>query len=104
MPLVTGAPGAAYSLTVTRNAAFAAGNNVSFATAQDVTAARGTLGAITSAASENWYSITLPADSGLSLQTYTPGGSASQFVNNLNPAIELYDSADVLIASGQGSR
>jgi hypothetical protein len=46
----------------------------------------------------------LPANSGLSLQTYTPGGSASQFVNNLAPAIELYNSSDVLIASGQGSR
>ena len=102
--LVTGAPGAAYSLTVTRNAAFAAGNNVSFATAQDVAGARGALGAISTAASENWYSITLPANSELSLQTYTPGSSASQFVNNLAPAIELYDSSDVLIASGQGAR
>ncbi|HKD37938.1 MAG TPA: dockerin type I domain-containing protein, partial [Pirellulales bacterium] len=102
--LVTGAPGAAYSLTVTRNAALAAGNNVSFATAQDITATRGALGAITLSAAENWYSINLAAGTLLRLQTYTPGGSASQFVNSFDPAIELYDPSDVLIASGQGNR
>ena len=102
--LVTGAPGAAYSLTVTRDAALAAGNNVSFATAQDMTASPGALGAITASAPENWYSLNLAAGTPLELQTYTPGGTASQFVNNLNPAIELYSADDVLIASGQGSR
>ena len=43
--LVTGAPGTTYSLTVTRDSAISAGNNVSFATAQAITPARGALGA-----------------------------------------------------------
>jgi hypothetical protein len=102
--LVTGAPGAAYSLIVTRDAALGAGNNASFAAAQDITATKGALGAINASAPENWFSINLAAGTPLSLQTYTPGGTASQLVNNLDPVIELYSSADVLLASGQGSR
>jgi hypothetical protein len=102
--LVTGAPGAAYSLTVTRDAALAAGNNASFSTAEDITATKVALGAITATTTENWYSINLAAGTLLRLQTHTPGGSTSQFVNNLDPAIELYSPSDVLVASGQGSR
>jgi hypothetical protein len=101
--LVTGAPGAAYSLVVTRDAAFGLGNDVSFATAQDITGDKGALGDIVTSTSENWYSINLPAASGLYLQTYTPGGNSSQFVNNLAPLIQLYSPADVLLASGQGT-
>ncbi len=101
--LVTGAAGAAYNLVVTRDAVFSAGNNVAFASAEDITATSGALGAIVSSAAENWYSINLPANSGIYLQTFTPGGSASQFVNSLSPVIELYDPSDVLIATGQGS-
>jgi methionine-rich copper-binding protein CopC len=101
--LVTGAPGAAYSLVVTRDAAFGIGNNVSFAAAQDISADKGALGDIVTSNSENWYSINLPAASGLYLQTYTPGGNSAQFVDNLAPLIQLYSPADVLLASGQGT-
>ncbi|HEV3416877.1 MAG TPA: dockerin type I domain-containing protein [Pirellulales bacterium] len=101
--LITGAPGAAYSLVVTRSAALGLGNNTSFAAAQDISGDKGALGDILTSTTENWYSINLPAASGLYLQTYTPGGHSSQFVNSLAPLIQLYSPADVLLASGQGT-
>ena len=49
--LVTGAAAAAYNLVVTRDAVVSAGNNVAFASAEDITGTSGALGAIVSSAS-----------------------------------------------------
>ncbi len=101
--LVTGAAGAAYNVVVTRDCVLGLGNNTTFASAQTMTGTSGALGAITPSASENWYSVDLPAHSGIALQTFTPGSSNYQFVNTLKPVIQLYDASDHLIASGQGA-
>jgi hypothetical protein len=49
---------------------------------------------------EDWYSITV-IDGRLKLETSTPGDGPGEFVNMLNPHIELYDSTGtMLIATG----
>ena len=51
--------------------------------------------------SEDWYSVTLGAgQTAISLETSTPADGPGEFVNNLNPHIELYNPSNVLIASG----
>jgi extracellular elastinolytic metalloproteinase len=53
-------------------------------------------------ASEDWYSVTpTGAQNTIALFTRTPGDGTGQFVNNLNPQIDLFDSTGtILIASG----
>ncbi|MGL4422426.1 MAG: M36 family metallopeptidase, partial [Gemmataceae bacterium] len=53
---------------------------------------------------EDWYSWT-PSTPGSTLQvvTSTPGSGPGEFVNTLNPNIELYDSAGTLVASDDNS-
>ena len=101
--LVTGSAGAAYNLIVTRDSVLGLGNNTAFSSAESMTGTGGAIGAITPSSSESWYSIDLPANSGIALQTYTPGSSNYQFINALSPVIQLYDPSDQLIASGQGN-
>jgi len=96
---ITGDSGLAYSLLVTRNAAFDAEANDTSPTAGSLDGVRGVLGALTS--SEDWYYVT--AGSGLAvlnLSTSTPSDGAGQFENSLSPKIELYDPAGMLVASG----
>ena len=104
--VVTGTTGAPYSLVVNRDADFGTETNGSFATAQNIGAAKGVLGDILAAPAsptENWYSINVAAGSELLLQTITPGSATAQFTNNLVPRIELYSPSDVLLVSGQGA-
>jgi hypothetical protein len=56
---VGGESGVTYSLVVTRNAAFDAGGNGTFAAAQDITGTRGVLGALPagSPSAEDWYAV-----------------------------------------------
>ncbi|HEY2414903.1 MAG TPA: autotransporter-associated beta strand repeat-containing protein [Pirellulaceae bacterium] len=50
---------------------------------------------------DGWYSINLANSSpNLQLETSTPAGGPNQFLNNLNPQLELYDPAGNLVASG----
>jgi hypothetical protein len=53
-------------------------------------------------APDDWYKVTLGAgQTALQLETTTPGGAgASQFVNNLIPHIQLFNSSNVLLADG----
>jgi len=52
-------------------------------------------------ANDDWYSINVTnTASTLRLQTNTPADGPGQFVNTLNPRIELYSPANLLIASG----
>ncbi len=56
---------------------------------------------ITQPPSDDWYSVTLGgAQTSLQLETSTPADGPGEFVNTLNPHIELYSPANVLIASG----
>lgn len=103
---VTGPPAAAYSLVVTCNADFGLETDGSFSTAQDISGTQGVLGdilAAPAAPTENWFAVNLTAGHALVLQTFTLGGAAAQFTNNLIPQIQVYDPSDALIASGQGS-
>jgi hypothetical protein len=50
---------------------------------------------------EDWYAVTLaPSQTVLNLETRSPGDGPGEFVNTLNPHIELYSPAGVLLASG----
>ncbi len=50
---------------------------------------------------DDWYSVTLGAGQAmLAAQTSTPADGPGEFVNVLNPHIELYSPANVLLASG----
>ncbi len=50
---------------------------------------------------EDWYKVTLASDqTALRLDTKTPADGAGQFVNTLNPTIELYNAAGTLVFSG----
>jgi hypothetical protein len=52
-------------------------------------------------APEDWYSINVTGtSSNLRVATSTPADGPNQFVNTLNPHIELYDPTDTLVASG----
>jgi hypothetical protein len=52
-------------------------------------------------ANDDWYSVTLGAgQTALQAETSTPADGPGQFVNTLNPHIELYSPANVLIATG----
>jgi hypothetical protein len=55
---------------------------------------------ISQPASDDWYSIALPAGRTLRIETSTPSDGPGEFVNTLNPHIELYSPANVLIATG----
>ena len=51
--------------------------------------------------SDDWYSITLSgSQTALRVETATPADGPGEFVNTLNPHIELYSPANVLLASG----
>jgi hypothetical protein len=53
------------------------------------------------APTDDWYTIGLPnRASQLRLETTTPGDGPNQFVNALNPRIELYDPQGTLVAFG----
>jgi len=56
---------------------------------------------ISQPASDDWYSLTLGAgQTSVQLETSTPADGPGEFVNVLNPHIELYSPANVLLASG----
>ncbi|MBA4015842.1 MAG: hypothetical protein C0483_01505 [Pirellula sp.] len=86
-----------YNLVVAKNAAFDNGANNSVATAQNITATPTALGYVN--ATSDYYSIQIAGASLLTISTTTPGDGPGQFVNNLNPAVDLYDSTGKLLAS-----
>ena len=46
----------------------------------------------------DWYSISVQAGNQLTISTATPAGGPQEFVNSLDPYIELYDPAGALVA------
>ncbi|MBX9580456.1 MAG: S8 family serine peptidase, partial [Gemmataceae bacterium] len=56
---------------------------------------------LTFAPPEDWYAVDLTADQlGLRVQTSTPGDGSGEFVNLLDPRVELYDAGGNLVATG----
>ncbi len=49
---------------------------------------------------DDWYRVTLAAGQTLDLSTLTPADGSGQFVNSLNPRLELFNPAGDLVASG----
>ena len=86
-----------YTLTITRGAAFDIEPNDAIGSAQDISLTAVALGVIEDTGRDCWA---LPANAGdeLTITTLTPAGGPAEFVNNLDPAIELYDPAGNLVA------
>ena len=42
---------------------------------------------------DDWYAVSATAGQTLRLETFTPAGGPGEFVNNLNPSIQLLDPA-----------
>src|SRR6516164_1140321 len=92
-----------YSLVVTRNANFELESNDTAATAQPLGGSGVVLGAIgngVAASDADWYSFSVNAGDNLVLDTTTPSDGPGEFLNTLNPHIELYDPSGNLVASG----
>ncbi len=79
--------------------------------AGDANATQGTVGVnyglitrfdFQSSPNEDWYTVNVDSTANpLRLETSTPADGPNQFVNTLNPHLELYDPSGVLVASGQ---
>jgi hypothetical protein len=92
-----------YSLIVTRNANFELESNDTLGTAQPLGGSGVVLGAIgngVAASDADWYSFSVNAGDNLVLDTTTPSDGPGEFLNTLNPHIELYDSQGNLVATG----
>ena len=92
-----------YSLIVTRNANFELESNDTAANPQPLGGSGVVLGAIgngVAASDADWYSFSVNAGDNLVLDTTTPSDGPGEFLNTLNPHIELYDSSANLVASG----
>ena len=88
-----------YSMVLTVNAAFDAETNNSFETAQPIFSAA--LGALDTNTDEDWYALDVvdPA-SRIRIQTATPSDGSGEFLNTLNPTLELFSPDNVLIGAG----
>ena len=92
-----------YSLVVTRNANFELESNDTAATAQPLGGSGVVLGAIgngVAGSDADWYSFSVNAGDNLVLDTTTPSDGPGEFLNTLNPHIELYDPSANLVATG----
>ena len=91
--------GADYTLVVTRNLAFDLESNDTPAQAQDISATGAALGAISATGDVDVYSIAATANETVTIQTATPADGANEFVNVLDPVLELLDPSGTLVAS-----
>jgi Bacterial pre-peptidase C-terminal domain len=92
-----------YSLIVTRNANFELESNDTAAIPQPLGGSGVVLGAIgngVAGSDADWYSFSVNAGDNLVLDTTTPSDGPGEFLNTLNPRIELYDPSANLVASG----
>ncbi len=97
---VSGADATDYIVSLARNTAQDTEANDSFATAQSLINNRA-IGAISG--NDDWYTVALTPGQVVTLTTTTPGGAAGEFVNTLDPVIELYDPSNVLVGSDDNS-
>ncbi len=90
-----------YSMALEVNASFDAESNSSFAAAQSIVNGAGVVGALDSASDSDWYSIDVTQpNSRLRIQSATPSDGAGEFLNSLDPFLELYSPSNTLLASG----
>lgn len=98
---VSGNQGGNYVLVATTQLEFEAEPNDSLVAAQPIDAARRALGAFTETdPSDDWYSLAAGLGEGLFIRTSTPAGGPGEFVNLLDPTIELYGPSGTLIPLG----
>jgi len=98
---VNGSSNIPYSMVLAVNASFDAESNGSFATAQTFSNGGGAIGAIETTSDFDWYSIDVTQpDYRLRIQTATPSDGTGEFLNTLNPVLELYTPDNNLLASG----
>lgn len=98
---VTGDDTTQYNLTVLRGATFDLEANDTSATAQTGVLLIPVLGAISG--DEDWYSYSLNSGDIVVLSTRTPADGVGEFVNVLDPRLELYDPTDTLVLSDDNS-
>lgn len=87
-----------YSVVVLKNAAFDQESNDASAP-QTLGANKVILGALPGGDAEDYYSVTLAEGQEIRLTTATPGDGAGEFLNDLDPVLELYGPDDSLVAS-----
>ncbi len=85
-----------YWLMVTRDAATSFHNQFAESTPIDVTVSRTILGNFTSTSSQHLYNVQVQAGDEIVVTTATPGDGGGEFVNTLDPMIELRDPAGLL--------
>lgn len=97
---ITGTSLSDYLLTAAINATLDLEPNDSFASAASLGSNARALGALTG--NDDWYSVDLPAGNFI-FSTLTPGGGPGQFVNTLNPRVELYSPSNVFLVGDSNS-
>ncbi|MHC4201939.1 MAG: pre-peptidase C-terminal domain-containing protein, partial [Planctomycetota bacterium] len=85
-----------YTLVVTRNATFDVEPNDVVTSAQEIGPGDVALGEVGST-DNDYYVIYVAASDDLTISTATPADGAGEFVNVLDPAIELYGTNDLLV-------
>jgi subtilisin family serine protease len=95
--------GASYSLAVLRAATFDIETNDTYATAQSLTQAGTVLGYLPppsgTVTNMDFYSFDLAAGDSVTAATLTPADGAGEFVNALNPALDLYGPSGSIVAT-----
>lgn len=90
-----------YTLVATRQAVFDAEPNESSSLAQPLGGGNSALGSLESSNDQDWYSFSVPnAGTRIRVESRTPSDGPGEFLNSLDPKLELYDPNGVLIASG----
>lgn len=98
---VSGDRNTRYNLVALRGMNFDLEDNSTSPTAQPITLPTTVLGAATN---EDWFSVNLNAGDVILLSTRTPGDGAGEFVNVLDPRLEVYDPGNLLVLSDDNSR
>jgi len=93
-----------YVLIVTENLAFDTEGNDSIAAAQSLAGERGVLGYLSDTADAgDYYSVALAVGDILVMRTQTPADGALEFLNTLDPKIEVYNAGGTMVASNDNS-
>ncbi|HUR54117.1 MAG TPA: pre-peptidase C-terminal domain-containing protein, partial [Gemmataceae bacterium] len=93
----------AYQLTITLGAALDRESNNTPGTASPLTGSTMALGGLT-AGDSDWYTFVVDAGNPrVRVSTATPGDAAGEFVNTLDPVVEIYNPGGTLIASDNNS-
>jgi Zn-dependent metalloprotease/methionine-rich copper-binding protein CopC len=89
-----------YTLSVIRNGAFDLESNNSLVTAQPLSSTTSLLGAIRSTTTdEDYFAFQATAGLPIHITTATPSDGPGEFVNTLDPSLELYDPAGNKVAA-----